>query len=86
MATTNFRSLFQSSKGRYVLGPECAQQGDLICILFGGDVPFILRRMHDTEAERYMLVGEAYVDGAMDGQIMREYRKCKYTAQMFELV
>ncbi|KAI0912242.1 heterokaryon incompatibility protein-domain-containing protein [Ustulina deusta] len=55
------------------LAPRQTQVGDKICILFGCSVPVVLRahpRSHMRMAPRvcWELVGEAYVDGVMEGQ------------------
>ena len=52
------------------LAPMLAQQGDFICILHGAKVPFILRLLPGRPI-RYSLIGEAYLDGFMHGQISR---------------
>jgi hypothetical protein len=40
-------------KGYMGLAPHSARQGDLVCILLGGQTPFILREMEDmTSLER----------------------------------
>jgi hypothetical protein len=44
--------------------------GGKICILFGASVPFVLRGMDDGG---FMLVGEAYVHGLMDGEALKEF-------------
>ena len=53
--------------GRRYMGwvPVDAQKGDKICILLGGQVPFVLRPIQDG---KYQLVGEAYLHGLMDGE------------------
>jgi hypothetical protein len=38
-----------------------------VCFVAGADVPYILRR---ANGETFTLVGEAYVHGAMHGEIM----------------
>ncbi|KAI0529986.1 heterokaryon incompatibility protein-domain-containing protein [Xylaria digitata] len=43
------------------------QQCDRICILTGGETPYMIR---PTEYGRYRLIGEAYVDGVMDGEAL----------------
>lgn len=58
------RRLFISSRGYYGLGDESLQAGDVVCLLFGGDSPFLSR---ETDEGRYELVGEAYVHGIMHG-------------------
>jgi len=53
--------------GRLGLVPHVARPGDCCCILFGVPVPMILRPVADN---RYVLVGESYVDGVMAGEIV----------------
>ncbi|KAH8595446.1 putative heterokaryon incompatibility protein 6, OR allele, partial [Bisporella sp. PMI_857] len=61
------RLLFITRKGHLVLGPEYVKQGDFVTLIKGTWVPFILRRQSDGQ---YQLIGEAYVDGIMDGEAM----------------
>ncbi len=58
------RSLLVSENGYIGLGPKATCVGDVICILLGGSMPYILR----TKDDRYELVGECFVHGLMDGQ------------------
>lgn len=58
------RKLLVSEKSYLGLASKHVQPGDLITILKGAQVPMILRREND----HYLLVGEAYVDGIMDGE------------------
>lgn len=62
------RNFAVGAVGYYVLAPPTAREGDLICVLFGGETPYILRKIGDGKAETYQLVGEAYVHGLMDGE------------------
>jgi len=57
------RRLFQTDTGYLGLGPKAMRVGDLVCVLFGGRVPFVLR----PTGTAFMMVGEAYVH---DDQIM----------------
>lgn len=53
------------------LAPEDARIGDSVVILEGGDVPYILRRREQTAdglIETWELIGDAYVEGIMDGE------------------
>jgi hypothetical protein len=61
------RRPFMSSSGYVGLGPAGMLAGDLIVVLFGSHTPFILRSL---EGNQYLLVGEAYVHGIMDGEYM----------------
>ena len=64
--------------GSFGLCPPETQQGDFVFLLFGGKVPFVLRRnpRSKNSAERdgiceYNLVGDCYVDGIMHGEAMK---------------
>ncbi len=65
------------------LGPAILRKGDLCCVLFGAQVPFILRSV----GENYQLVGETYVHGIMKGEAMVDWMIGeKYDEQTFTLV
>lgn len=74
----NGRSLgrlpFITKKGHLVLGPEYVKRSDFIALIKGTQVPFILRRQDDGQ---YQLIGEAYVDGIMDGEAMENSKWCE---------
>jgi len=61
------RGMFLSSEGYMGLARFDVIEGDKICILHGGHVPFILRE----ESHYYLFKGECYVHGLMDGEGMR---------------
>ena len=48
-------------------GPEGLRIGDIICVLYSGDVPFIL---HPDGQGHYALIGECYVSGIMQGEAL----------------
>jgi hypothetical protein len=58
------RKLFFTKGGRIGLGPMAMQEGDLLSVLFGGKVPFVLRADEDS----FRLVGECYVFDLMGGE------------------
>ena len=62
------RSFITTKKGYLGLAPWGAHEGDVVCVLRGGDVPFVLREKEDGY---WKLVGEAYVHGIMDGSWVR---------------
>ena len=66
--TLHHRQMFRSRAGHLCVGPETVEPGDKLCILTGAEVPFILRNHRD----HYLLVGEAYVDGVMDGEVLTQ--------------
>jgi hypothetical protein len=61
------RSFLITQKGHYGLGPWIAEPGDKCFILLGCRVPFILRETN--RPSYYKLVGEAYIHGAMRGEL-----------------
>ena len=54
--------------GRVGWVPESAEIGDRTAIFSGGTVPILLR----SSGNDYIVLGEAYVDGMMDGQAFEE--------------
>ena len=60
------RRIIMTSEGRIGLVPAETQPWDVICLL-GLDVPFVLRKI---DADTYVVIGEAYIGGAMDGEIV----------------
>ena len=64
------RRFFVSKDGYFGLAPPDAQEGDRIAVLFGVNVPFILRKI----GLNYQIVGESYVHGLMNGEIVEMWR------------
>jgi hypothetical protein len=69
------RTPFVTRKGRLGLGPESVQPGDSVAVFGGGDVPFILGA---SDGEKFQLVGEAYVDGIMDGEAVASGQRLQH--------
>ena len=61
------RRLCITQEGYIGMAPFASRVGDIVCIFSGGSVPFVLLE----QEENYMLVGESYVHGLMDGQVLR---------------
>ena len=80
-AATSERRLFVSLDQRMGLVPNAAREGDVICVLFGGQMPLVLR----PKREFFELIGEAYVYGIMDGEAMQDLEAGKYHEQDFVL-
>lgn len=64
------RRPFLTSNGQLAIGPEEACKGDVIAIVLGAEVPFVLRRR--GEQKGFIFIGEAYVHDCMDGQMAGE--------------
>jgi hypothetical protein len=63
------RRYFVSHRGYLGVGPSTTSPGDVIAIILGLDTPFVLRAIGEN---RYQIVGEAYVHGIMDGELMKD--------------
>ena len=63
------RLFFITKQGYIGMGPSSLQEGDTVCILFGGYNPFILRPVRD-DSDSFRLVGDAYVDGVMEVSVL----------------
>ncbi|VUC34395.1 unnamed protein product [Clonostachys rosea] len=60
------KCMFTTEDGALGLCPATAMAGDMIVILYGGDVPYLLRP--SEKAGTYRFIGECYLDGAMNGE------------------
>lgn len=82
--------LMITSDGMVGLCPWRAKTGDVIAILDGGNVPYLLREVKGgadaNEVSRYEFVGESFVMGIMDGEYHREEREKGRKPDIFELV
>lgn len=73
------RRLCTTSNGRLACVPKSSRQGDVICTLFGAEVPYILRPIAKGF---YSVIGECYVDDIMHGESLsddtmpREFQLC----------
>ncbi|KAL8840384.1 MAG: hypothetical protein Q9176_003877 [Flavoplaca citrina] len=75
------RSFIRCRDGRSGLAPRNAQEGDIVCLFHGGDVPFVLRPL---DSARYTFVGEAFVYGIMQGE--HSHRLCGLDLRDFEIL
>jgi hypothetical protein len=76
------RRFFVTKDGSMGIGPNTMKEGDVIVILFGGRVPYLLRVV-DTG---YKFLGECYVLGLMDGEAVRIWKDQGSKRSSFELV
>lgn len=62
------RVAFSTRDGWIGLGPDRMRSGDVVVALAGADVLFVLRPVNHG----YILVGECYVEGVLDGDFVKE--------------
>jgi len=75
-----YRTLYLTTSGWFGLGPEYMQPDDKVCILFGGDVPYLLR---DRKNGAHTFIGETYVHGIMHGEAMTNTESQERLAEQF---
>ena len=61
------RRMISTIGGYLGLAPEEVQENDVISIFCGCNFPVVLRPCGDN----YLLIGECYVDGIMDGEVVQ---------------
>jgi hypothetical protein len=68
-AAISDRRFFRTNCGFVGIGPDNINNGDLVSIVFGADMPLILRPFRRF----HKLVGAAYVHGVMNGEAAAIY-------------
>lgn len=66
------RTIFTTDQGRLGLGTDNLLPGDKLCILFGGNVPFVLR----PDGEYWRFIGDAFVEGIMFVSLHGRFASC----------
>ena len=79
---SSHRVFARTAKGYYVLGPRVLEVGDVVCVLLGGKMPFCLRPW----GTHYLLVGECYVHGLMNGEAVGMLEREEIAEQVFCLI
>jgi len=79
--TTFRRQLFLSQRGYIGLCPAEAREDDMLCILLGVRVPLVLRK----QSEHYVIIGDCYIDGVMDGELIPEVEAGKFIIERFNI-
>ncbi|KAL0943563.1 heterokaryon incompatibility protein [Colletotrichum truncatum] len=74
------RAFFIASGGSLGIGPETMRSGDIVVVLFGGRVPYVLRPLRDGD---YSFIGECYVHHFMDGEVIRKWQGNNLTPDFF---
>ncbi|KAE9365874.1 hypothetical protein N431DRAFT_430066, partial [Stipitochalara longipes BDJ] len=75
------QSFFATQKGYMGAGAQSLRAGDKVYVLYGCDVPVVLRAVGD----QYIHVGPCFVQGLMDGEAFDWVEEGKATVQDIEL-
>ncbi|XTI89273.1 HET-domain-containing protein [Cenococcum geophilum] len=79
--TNGVPRFFITESGYMGRGPHALRVDDVIVVLLGGEVPFVLRPIGNG----YILIGECYVHGIMGGELISELNRGERTKQGFGL-
>lgn len=70
------RRVLRCEDGKLGLGPAAMRPGDVVVVLFGGIVPYVLRPLDGTgdggDGQKWVFVGECIVPTIMQGQAVEE--------------
>jgi hypothetical protein len=77
------RRLFTTASGHLGLGPSTMEPKDVIAVLFGGKVPFVLRPLGNGQ---WRFIGPCYVHGIMKGEALDGEEGDESRHKWFELV
>lgn len=86
------KTLFMSDEWRLGLCPPERETGDVIVVLFGGKVPFILRPKQSaplpgqTDGQEWEFIGECFVHGRMHSGVVDEKLRQNIPIENFHLV
>ncbi|KAF2675943.1 HET-domain-containing protein [Lentithecium fluviatile CBS 122367] len=82
------RKLFHTATGYVGIGPGLSQRGDIVCVLAGGTVPFVVRRdaYSSRRRRRFELIGESYVHGIMHGEATSRYANGEQATVAFNII
>lgn len=82
--------LFEAENGSVGICPWMAEKGDLVVILHGGKVPYLLRPVKNIESGTseglFQFIGECYVMGAMKGKWFRNQTEKNVEPQTFTII
>ncbi|PPQ91384.1 hypothetical protein CVT25_004151 [Psilocybe cyanescens] len=63
------RAFIITDRGFLGMAPDESRPGDVVCVLQGGEVPFVLR---PQENDCWELIGECYLHGIMEGKAVKK--------------
>lgn len=70
------------NEGHFGMAPWRVQKGDKICVLLGCSIPLVLRPRLDTNS--YEVIGECYLHGFMNGEVLGDLDGERVNIEEFE--
>ena len=79
--------MFLTDSGWLGFCGEHAKEGDQVCVLFGGDTPYVLPPTATSGARSpYTLIEPCYIHGIMEGELVERIKAGEYEEKVFALV
>jgi hypothetical protein len=79
------RRMFLMDGDECGIGPQCTEVGDLVVVVLGCKVPLVLRKKDENDGGGYLNLGDASVDGFINGEAVRDIEDGKRKSEIFEL-
>lgn len=76
------RSFFVTAAGRIGIGPSDTRLDDIVAVLPGSGVPFVIRSRENTGG--WLIVGESYVDGLMGGEAIKSWEQGRLQKEILD--
>ncbi|KAM0346273.1 hypothetical protein ACHAPU_005700 [Fusarium lateritium] len=70
---TSKRRFAITEEGAMALVPNTTRTGDVVVVVAGSNVPLIFRRVTPGVGKYHMVLGEAFIDDLMDGQVVKRH-------------
>ncbi|KAI0842996.1 heterokaryon incompatibility protein-domain-containing protein [Hypoxylon sp. FL0890] len=80
------RKFFLTARGFIGIGPASMKPDDLVVVILGVPVPFVVRKTGTQESQNYILIGECYVDGIMNGELVQAQQRAGKEAELFTFI
>ncbi|RGP65400.1 heterokaryon incompatibility [Fusarium sporotrichioides] len=75
------RCFMITSTGNIGIGPSDIQVGDSATVILGSNVPYVLRR----NGALWSFIGESYIEGYMNGEVVRMMNECTIQEEVLEI-
>ncbi|KAH6879268.1 heterokaryon incompatibility protein-domain-containing protein [Alternaria rosae] len=82
LLSLDHRALITTTSGYFGMAPVATRSGDVIAILLGCNCPVVLRPCDDG---LYRIIGECYIQGLMNGEILNQEQEGLVTKHEFVL-
>ncbi|KAJ4191949.1 hypothetical protein NW755_004084 [Fusarium falciforme] len=80
---------FVAENGQFGLCPWPSKVGDVIVVLHGGNVPYLLRPVKNEDGSSdgvYEFIGECFVDGIMHGEFLQSLGATAEVHEIFDII